>query len=153
MKLPSHLKISRHGIYYFRTIVPKVIRPLYDGKTELKYSLHTRDPVTARRQAYILSAQTAHIFSKARLAMTRYDPKNFNPLDQSTWPTSKESANSWELLLPNGITLRTDPNNPDDQKNGLEAMETLGRLFPATQSTSTAESKPILVKLHLNLTH
>jgi len=143
MKLPSHLKISRHGIYYFRTIIPKVIRPLYDGKTELKYSLHTRDPVTARRQAYILSAQTAHIFSKVKRTMIRHDPKDFNPLDQSTWPTSKESANSWEVTLANGMTIKTDPNNPDDQKNCLEALETIGRLFPVTQSTSTAESKPI----------
>lgn len=142
MKLPSHLKISRHGIYYFRTIIPKVIRPLYDGKTELKYSLHTRDPVTARRQAYILSAQTAHIFSKARLTMIRHDPKDFNPFDQSTWPTSKESANSWEVLLPNGMTIKTDPNNPDDQKNCLEALEKIGRLFPSTSSAQVAEVAP-----------
>lgn len=138
MKLSSHLKISRHGIYYFRTVIPKVIRPLYDGKTELKYSLRTRDPVTARRQAYILSAQTAHIFTKAKLTMIRHDPKGFNPSDQSTWPTSKESSNSWEVLLPNGITVKTDPNSPDDHNKGLEALGKIGEMFPALFNTPTA---------------
>lgn len=142
MKLSSHLKISRHGIYYFRTIIPKAVRLLYDGKTELKYSLRTRDPVTAKRQAYILSAQTAYIFTKAKLTMIRHDPKGFNPLDQSTWPTSKESTNSWEVLLPNGIALRTDPNNPDDHDKGLEALGKIGTMYPALFNTSVAPLEP-----------
>jgi transposase InsO family protein len=40
--LATHLKTSRHGIYYFRYTVPAPLRP-YFGKKEVMYSLHTRD--------------------------------------------------------------------------------------------------------------
>ena len=125
MKLSSHLKISRHGIYYFRFIVPKILRPLYGGKTEIKYSLKTRDPVTARREAYILSAETAHIFYKAKQTMTRHDPKAFDPKDSSTWPSAKDANNKYELTsLPDGgFSVKTDPNDPNDHLNAMAMLK------------------------------
>lgn len=39
MILATHLKTSRHGIYYFRYTVPAPLRPHF-GKKEVLYSLH-----------------------------------------------------------------------------------------------------------------
>lgn len=51
--LATHLKVSRHGIFYFRIAIPTHLRPQF-GKRELLYSLHTRDPAKAKRLAYTL---------------------------------------------------------------------------------------------------
>ena len=142
MKLSSHLKISRHGIYYFRFIVPKILRPLYGGKTEIKYSLKTRDPVTARREAYILSAETAHIFYKAKQTMTRHDPKAFDPKDSSTWPSAKDANNKYELTsLPDGgFSVKTDPNDPNDHLNAMAML----KMIIGSNVHSRPQSAPVV---------
>jgi integrase len=63
IRLASHLKKSRHGIYYFR--VNK------NGK-EISFSLRTRDPRRAKIAAYTLSAS---IFS------VEFDPKKFRSFE------------------------------------------------------------------------
>jgi len=61
--LATHLKTSRHGIYYFRVTVPAALRARF-GKNELVYSLYTRDPAKAKRLAYTLTSQTHILFVK-----------------------------------------------------------------------------------------
>ncbi len=78
MRLPSRLKRSSLGIYHFRVILPKRLRPLYDGRRELKRSLGTRDPRIARSMAYALNAE------RFLIAM---------PTTSTTLPLS--SADSW----------------------------------------------------------
>jgi len=150
VKLSAHLRRSRHGVFYFRCIIPKVLRPLYGGKTEIKYSLRTRDPVSARRDAYILSAETAHIFHKAKQTMSRYDPRAFNPNDPSTWPSAREDSRRWVFTLPSGLRIKTDPNNPSDQANALEAIERIGQL-PNLVAASVPVAPPAPKKQSIKL--
>lgn len=148
MKLYSHLKLSRHGIYYFRCIIPKVLRPLYNGKTEVKYSLNTRCPVTAKRESYILSAKTAHLFEKAKKTMSWHDPKNFDPNDMSTWPTQNDKLRNYEISESNGLyTIKTDPRVPDDHKNALEAIGMLKSLAQPQPQTRPAQPQSTAIKL------
>jgi hypothetical protein len=39
--IPSYLLLSRHSVYYFRIVVPDVIRPLFPQR-EIRRSLQTR---------------------------------------------------------------------------------------------------------------
>ncbi|MCW5590478.1 MAG: site-specific integrase [Burkholderiales bacterium] len=70
MKLASHLKCSPFGVYYFRLVVPKRLRPSLGGQTEVKRSLRTKDPALARRRAYILSARLDNWLQQASRVMT-----------------------------------------------------------------------------------
>ena len=56
MLLPSHLKISRHGVFNFRIVLPAPIA-IAIGQREIKRSLHTRCPIEAKNNAYGLSAR------------------------------------------------------------------------------------------------
>lgn len=55
MRLPSHLRRSIHGVFYFRLTIPRNLRAAL-GRREIGFSLSTRDPVEAKRLAYGLSA-------------------------------------------------------------------------------------------------
>lgn len=46
--VPSYLLLSRHSVFYFRIVVPEVIRPLFPQR-EIRRSLQTR----CRREALI----------------------------------------------------------------------------------------------------
>ena len=133
MKLASHLKRSPHGVYYFRITVPKPLRPLYAGMSEIKRSLKTRDPATARREAYILSAQIIQKFRREKRDVAHYDPSKFNPNDPSTFPNSKDSLPEFTLKRhPDGtVEITTDPNVPDDH---IHAMNAWDKIFGTTNS-------------------
>lgn len=113
--LATHLKTSRHGIFYFRYTVPASLRTLF-GKKEVLYSLHTRDPAKARKLAYTLTSQTNALFEKMA-----YDPSRFNPLDVSTFPTTADThrIKPYEIDLQKGI-LKSD--GADDHARAMEAL-------------------------------
>ncbi len=127
MKLASHLKRSPHGVYYFRITVPKPLRPLYAGVSEIKRSLKTRDPATARREAYILSAQIIHKFQREKRDVAQYDPSKFNPNDPSTFPKGKDGLTDLSIRrhADGSVEITTDPNIPDDHINALKAWDHL----------------------------
>jgi 2-C-methyl-D-erythritol 4-phosphate cytidylyltransferase len=55
--IPSYLLLSRHSVYYFRIVVPDVIRPLFPQR-EIRRSLQTR----CKREAFIFG----NVFTKFR---------------------------------------------------------------------------------------
>jgi hypothetical protein len=58
MRLASHLRRSRHGVYSFRLVLPGSLRAVL-GQTEIKRSLGTKSPVAVRLLAYALSANAS----------------------------------------------------------------------------------------------
>jgi integrase len=128
MRLASHLKRSRHGVYYFRLTIPEILRPVFGGRREIKRSLATRDPTLARSLAYVLSARYGGILQEIRLMTRRgYDPSKFDPNDASTWPVEQKDIERYKLKT-NALTgeaeLETNPNDPDpdDHRKGMEAL-------------------------------
>jgi len=120
MRFPARLKRSRHGIYYFRLVIPKTMRSALGGRTEMQHSLHTRDPQVARRFALALSA--------------RLDEAFFGRL---------QVAGDDEFVLPPNLLISTfninvktgeasaDPRIPGDSEALLKAMHDLN-MTPAT---------------------
>lgn len=125
--LATHLKTSRHGIYYFRYTVPAPLRP-YFGKREVMYSLHTRDPAKARKLAYTLTSQTNALFEKMA-----YDPTRFNPFDASSFPTA-DSVRPYEIDIQRGI-FKTD--GAEDHARALEALAVI-KTMKITQAPQPA---------------
>ena len=125
MRIPAHIRLSRHGIYYFRIVVPRPLRQAFDRRAEFKVSLRTRNQRIALVQARSLAIRAYIAFSKVRAHMAArrppYDPEKFNSSDPATWPVSKESLRDWEAIheipTPHGVevfTIKADPEKPGD---------------------------------------
>jgi len=128
ISLATHIKTSRHGIFYFRMSVPVPLRQVM-GKSELLYSLHTRDPAKAKRLAYTLTSQTLALFEKMA-----YDPHRLNPFDSSTFPTSADagSLRPYELKLGIGGAIEIKTDSAEDHRRAMEALALMKSLPQAT---------------------
>lgn len=136
MPLASHLKISRHGVYYFRVVIPVSLRPKFGGRCEIKKSLNTREPRVAKRFAYNLSSYVLALFDEAK-RMAGYNPKNFNPSDISTWPT--EGRQKYEIDFQRGV-FKADPAIPGDHENMMAAMDKIGMVSLARSEVVPAST-------------
>ncbi len=135
MPLASHLKVSRHGVFYFRIVIPLLLRSAFGGRCEIKKSLNTRNPRIAKRFAYTLSSSTLALFDEVR-KMAGYDPKRLNTNDPSTWP--KSSSGKYEIDLQRGI-YKADSKIPGDHENMMAAMDKIGMLpLPRPEVASPA---------------
>ncbi len=118
MLLASHLRRSRHGIYYFRLILPAPIAAVL-GQRELVRSLGIRSPKIARKSGYQLSIQLTPILERLQRIMA-IDPNSINPKDI-------------KKLVMEGLDFRPDggmrvdrvmtSNDPVVAKQEMKAME------------------------------
>jgi integrase len=119
MRIPAYLRLSRHGIYYFRIVVPKAQRPRFSGRSEVKVSLHTRDLREAMLRARNLALAAHQRFRYADgMSVQPVDPN-----DPSTWPKAGDpNLRNFEKVIerptPGGgmeiIRIKADPNNALD---------------------------------------
>jgi integrase len=79
MLLPAHLRRSRHGIYYFRVILPAPLAALL-GQRELVRSLGIRSPKLAKISGYQLWNQIEPLLRRLTRIMA-IDPNAINPED------------------------------------------------------------------------
>lgn len=168
MYLPHHLKKNtKTGIFNFRLTVPQDLKYIY-CKTELKFSLSTKDPVQAKLIAYQLSAKFLAEFQQYRALMSNNEDKRLGVantwLDRvlgedtsaSTTPAKKPEV----IFLPNGTPIEvrngihtfkierdadgipyiasTDPNNPQDFKDAKEALELYLKVREAARTNVVA---------------
>lgn len=123
MRLPSRLRLSRHGIWYFRFVLPDSLAVLL-GQKEIRRTLGTRCPKVAQHTAYRLSGRILPFIEVAKHAMT-FDPNNIDP-------------NSIRELLAKGLRINvkagtieadhfeTSP-DPAIAKREMESLESLTR--------------------------
>jgi len=93
VKLASHLRCSRHGIYYFRLVLPPAIA-VKAGQYEIQHSLGTRCPKEAKMIGYQI---WAYLGERIQI-MERYmanNPINIDPKDV-------------KKLLIQGLSVRPD---------------------------------------------
>lgn len=58
------LKSPHHGTFYFRIVIPTPIRSYFNGKTEIKKSLHTTDRTNAIHRAASYITYTKNLFEQ-----------------------------------------------------------------------------------------
>jgi integrase len=146
VKIFTNLKLSRHGVYYYRAIVPISLRNTF-GFTEIKRSLHTKNPALARLYAQYLNLslkiglqgyETLLSLNKSNLINLKTMANDFPDIDLA-------NIRGWTLRRADGVTLEADPNNPKD----LESAEKVASLFfkdiehTNTNSNSKAENAKI----------
>lgn len=64
--MPTYL-FRRGPAYYFRRVIPKALRPQFEGKKELIFSLKTKDRSTAARLCRLEAVRTDRLFEEMEL--------------------------------------------------------------------------------------
>lgn len=77
MHLPSHLRLSRCGVYQFRLVLPEALARAL-GQKEFRRSLGTKRPEGAKLLAYGLSARMLPLIRTMSRAMA-FDPNSIDP--------------------------------------------------------------------------
>ena len=131
MRMPSHIKISRHGIYYFRITIPQRLRPCFGGKLEIKKSLQTTVWRIARMQARLLALRAEWAFGEAERQQMAGSPPNINS-DQFFGLILNVDLKSGTLRV------ESDPNNPEDGKLALRAVQELAPALAASRFPDAA---------------
>jgi integrase len=116
MRIPCYVKQSRHGIYFFRIVVPKTLRELFDGKLEIKRSLHTRNQREALRMARPLALQAHEIFERLGACMSKSEPSIADILAKADKGELRDLRATQTVTLLNGeqhsYTIQTDSDSP-----------------------------------------
>ena len=127
MRLAARLRL-RGGVYYFRLVFPRVLRPLFQGKRELVVSLKTRDPRTAQLLAYAHSARALGIFQALKVSMSQGDDKKI-PLPWEKLVSRYEEEVDFGSKK---VKITVDPTKPGDHEQGQDALQrTLRQLGPS----------------------
>ncbi len=116
MRIPCYVKQSRHGIYFFRIVVPKTLREAFDGKWEIKRSLHTRNQREALRMARPLALHAYDIFERLGARMSKSEPSIADILAKVN--ELRDLRATQHVTLPNGeqhgYTIQTDSDSPNE---------------------------------------
>ncbi|MHB8915968.1 MAG: DUF6538 domain-containing protein [Thiobacillus sp.] len=116
MRLPSHIMVSRHGIFYFRVVLPQDLRPYFGGRREIKRSLATRDPKLAKISAYSLYVNYQVALREA-ISKMAFQPKFLDPNAPSTFLDSLDRVSQFGVQIEARglrISLDVDPNKAGD---------------------------------------
>jgi len=119
MRIPAHLRRSRHGIYYFRITVPLAVRESFGGRSEIKSSLHTRNLKIAMVEARRLALDAYQSFVRIHALMrSKKSLIDAQPLSGTRKP---DRLGKFEALIetptPFGMQrfhAKADPNSPED---------------------------------------
>lgn len=138
MYLPHHLLRHPSGVYHFRLVVPKDLREAF-GKSIIKVSLRTKDPMEARTYAYVLGARYAQAISDAR---------------GGQMGTNDRRISGFEIIpQPDGrYGLKTD-GTPQDNEAALRALAllTANPVAAAAPAAHPAPSQAVLASVHQQL--
>ena len=127
MRIPAYIHRSRHGIYFFRIVVPRKLRETFDGRTEVRRSLHTRKLREAMQVAQPLAMRLLGIFERAQAIMSRHSPTvdELQLLSKAKKGELRDLTTTNSVTLPNGqqhsYTIKTDSDSPAE----LAAFERL----------------------------
>lgn len=128
MQLASHLHRSKYGVISIRLAVPLDLRAQL-ARRELKRSLNIRDSVIAQHWAIALTSRYgAHLEDFWDMVRRGYDPSQFDPKDMATWPSHKEDIGTYNVklnLFTGEAEIHTDPNNPNDHRDAMEALKSV----------------------------
>lgn len=133
LRLPAHLQISQHNVFYFRRSVPEDLRSIL-GQREIKRSLRTGDKREATRLARLLDFHIETIFQDARRAMSKHN--KINPLELIV-KGGRVNRNGDFLF----DSLETDPAHPDAEARVIRELRSLVGKPAGSEAPSSAPSE------------
>lgn len=123
MQLPAHLRVSRHGVFQFRVVLPDALARVV-GQKEIRRSLGTKRPEPARLAAYALSARMLPIVRTLSRAMA-IDPNSIDP-------ATVRKLIAEGLTIENGVIKATRLETHPDPAVARRELEGLAALAKAT---------------------
>ncbi len=123
MRIPAYIHASRHGIYFFRIVVPRTLRETFDGRTEVRLSLHTRKLRVAMQTARPLAHQLLDLFERAGASMKRNEPTVADLLAKAKKGELRDLRAHKSVTLPNGRVLQYDLETHSTDPAELAAFE------------------------------
>ncbi len=141
IRIPSHIQRSRHGIWFFRIVVPKHLRKAFDGRGEIKKSLGTRDMRQALRVARPLAFHAYDLFAKIEALMSGQEPTPESVI--AGFANSKQLKTTITSRSGTSVTLEEESNDPA-KLAVFRAEAALARAEAAAESAKYIE-KPIAV--------
>jgi hypothetical protein len=123
MRIPAYTYRSRQGIYFFRIVVPQSLRETFDGRTEVRLSLHTRKLREAMQLARPLASQLLDLFDRAGAGMKRNEPTVADLLEKATKGELLDLRAHKSITLPDGRTLQYDLETHSTDPAELAAFE------------------------------
>jgi integrase len=116
MRIPSYIQRSRHGIFFFRIVVPRALRENCDGRWEIKGSLRTRNQRDALRLARPLTLLAFSLFDRMAAGMKTKMPTVAEIEAKAKAGELRDLKTSHTITLANGeqhgYTIETDSNDP-----------------------------------------
>lgn len=116
MRIPSYIQRSRHGIYFFRIVVPKALRETVHDRWEIKHSLQTRDLREALRVARPLALQAFELFERLGGGMSKTTPSIQDILAKAQSGQLRDLRATKTITLPDGTKhtydVQTDSSDP-----------------------------------------
>lgn len=136
MRLPTYVYRSRHGIYFFRIVVPLALRNALSGQREIKRSLRTRDKRQALVQARALALDLYPVFAKA-VAMSKFNnPPNVQDVLAAA-PNGRKLTITGPQVMPDGSTIPYTVKTDSDSPHELEAAKAAAVKLHALHHTLT----------------
>lgn len=102
MRIPTYIQRSRHGIYFFRIVVPRELRGRLNGQGEIKRSLRTRNLREAMRMARPLALRAYEIFDALGAGMSKRTAEPSIESVLANQDNQRELKVSETVVLPNG---------------------------------------------------
>lgn len=116
MRIPVHLHLSRHGIYSFRIVIPRALRETFNGQTEIRRSLGTRNLRQALQMVRPLCLQTYELFAQIEARMSKPEPTVADILAKGRAGELRDLRATKTITLPDGTKhgydIQTDSNDP-----------------------------------------
>lgn len=123
MLLPSHLRVTRHGVFQFRLVLPDTLAHAL-GQREFRRSLGTKRAEGAKLSAYALSARMLPLVRSLDRAMS-IDPNSIDP-------KTVRQLIAENLVIENGVIKATRLETSKDPEVARRELQALGDLAKAT---------------------
>lgn len=151
MKLaPTYLTQNRHGTFYFRMVIPAQLRPLVNGKREIRRSLKTDSERLALKRARQNAARFDSIFDRA-LRMTEHSDyvpsqEDFDLYDELHSSPKSNDTGAWSD--PERTTEKSEPVLSDSEIDECQRRQYIAELLTGRYDrTIPSEQEPVAQRL------
>lgn len=143
--IPSYLMLSRHSVYYFRIVVPDIIRPWFPQR-EIRRSLQTRCKREALIRGRDILAQVQRLFTQAFQGL-----RPSLELIQGAWEVGGKRLASWASWLRQQQVVGTTTPLASDAQAPLPVAHPVVPAAPVIAAAHAPESPAFLVVVEEHL--
>ena len=149
---PCYLSLNRHQTYYFRIVIPVPIRPLVNGKREIRRSLKTNSRKLALKRARQHAVRFESAFDRVlrMVGKDEYEPseEDMELFEELTKVPSESQYDAWadDTEFSNAAPLLSD-----EELEARQRRQEVGRLLTGAYHRSIPSAQETLAQQLLDL--